>query len=322
MLNMGKFTFKAKNELVEGLALEESDLALLDKDNKFWQWDYVPDNTDATILVTPGIFSLAIKDGDIINSPTSFNVSKNIMEDYVHTKDLTSKIDHFFNKLHIYDKYGVFPKRGILLHGPQGSGKSLVLSKVSQTYAADGETAIIYWPTDRFKAGDVKYHLKRLVYAENCKKLILIIEDIGGVSIDTGGQKLAVEPSLLSILDNVESVFKVPTLILATTNFPENLLANIANRPKRFDYIHKVGNPSDEARSKFLDFFSQGAAKEEDRVRISHKDFRDFSIAHIEEIIIRHELEDISIIESMERVLEQSKQSANSFMKESSRMGF
>jgi ATP-dependent 26S proteasome regulatory subunit len=319
---MGKFIFKAKNALEEGLELDESDLALLDKDNKFWQWTYVPDKSDELSPVSPGVFSLSTKDGDMVNSPTEFNVAKNIMEDYIHTKDLTDKIDHFFNKLHIYQKYGVFPKRGILLHGPQGSGKSLILSKVSQTYAADGETVVLYWPTDRFKASDVKYHLKRLAYEAKCKKLIFIIEDIGGVSIDTGGQKLSVEPSLLSILDNVESVFKIPTLILATTNFPENLLANIANRPKRFDYIHSVGNPSDEARSKFLEFFSQGIASEEELLRIKHKDFKDFSIAHIEEVVIRAELEDVSISVSMELVLQQSKIAANSFMKEANKLGF
>lgn len=315
---MGKFIFKKKIELKEGVELDTSDFALQDKNGDIFQWTYKGEENEEAITVKPGIFSISFnsKTSDLDLKPTSFNMSKHIMEDYVHTKDLTTKIDQFFSKLHIYEKYGVFPKRGILMYGGQGTGKSLTISKTVAKYVEGKDTAVIYWPTDKFRASDVKIFLKNLQYDPSTAKVIFVIEDIGGVSVDGGGQKLAVEPSLLSILDNVESIFKIPTMILATTNFPENLLANIANRPKRFDYLHKVDNPSADYRKAFLDFFSQGKANEEELKEIQDKKYSGFSIAHIEEVIIRHELDDITIMESLHKVLEQSKLAANSFAPE------
>lgn len=317
---MGKFIYKGRTELKEGAELQEADYSTI-IGNELWQWEYKEEEGSDSVVVSPGIYSLVVKDHALNLKPSSFNINKNIMEDYIHTKTLTEKIDNFFSKLSIYDKYGIFPKRGILMYGSQGTGKSLMISMTSRKYVEAGDTAVIYWPTDKFRASDVKYFLKDLKYSDKCKKLILVVEDIGGVSVDGAGQKLSVEPSLLSILDNVESVFKIPTMILATTNFPQNLLQNIANRPKRFDYLHEVGNPTAEQRSKFLEFFSQGKATKAELEQIKDRKYKEFSVAHMEEIVIRAELEEVSIGDSIDQVLAQSNLAVNDFAEPTRGMG-
>lgn len=317
---MGKFIFKGKTKIEEGVTLEEAAYSTIE-DGYMWQWDYEESDSENKNIAKPGIYSLKVENHEIVLSPTKFNLNKHILSDYVHTQAITGQIDKFFSKLHVYEKYGVFPKRGILMHGPQGTGKSLTLSKACEKYVANGDTVVVYWPTDKLRASYVKDFLKELEYNDKCKKLILVVEDIGGVSVDTGGQKLQVEPSLLSILDNVESVFKIPTLIIATTNFPENLLQNIANRPKRFDYLHEVGNPDGKARAKFLKFFSQDSASDEECNALLDKKYNLFSVAHIEEVVIRAELNEISIKESIEQVYNQSKIAANSFIEEKKGLG-
>lgn len=317
---MGIFKIKKKTAVEEMDTIQESDFSFM-ADNTFYQYDYHPDVNEDKLEIKPGVYSMQAAGGEIVHKPTSFNINKNILNDYVHTKVLSEKIDSFFNKIDIYEKYGVFPKRGILMYGPQGTGKSLTLSKVIQKYTEIDGTVVIYWPTDKLRASDVKIYLKYLNYTPECKRLIFIIEDIGGVSVDTEGSKLAVEPSLLSILDNMESIFKVPTMILATTNFPENLLQNIANRPKRFDYLHKVDNPGDEFRAKFLEFFSQGLATEAELQKIMHQKFSGFSVAHIEEVVIRHALEDTTLDQAMDDVLKQSNYTVAGFKDAKSGMG-
>ncbi len=318
---MGIFKIKKKTAIDEMSELEESDFSFMGNDNVFYQYSYHPDKDEDKLEITPGIYSMQVEVGEIVHKPTEFNIAKNILGDYVHTKDLGEKIDAFFDKLNIYEKYGVFPKRGILMYGPQGTGKSLTIAKTIQKYTQLDGTVVLYWPTDKLRASDVKVYLKYLKYSPECKRLIFIIEDIGGVSVDTEGSKLAVEPSLLSILDNMESIFKIPTMIIATTNFPENLLQNIANRPKRFDYLHKVDNPSDEFRAKFLEFFSQGSASEAEMQKIMHQKFAGFSVAHIEEVVIRHALEDTTLEQAMDDVLKQANYTVAGFKDPKSGVG-
>jgi AAA+ superfamily predicted ATPase len=306
--------FKVGDELLE------SDFSHFNNDT-FYQWKYIPDKEEQDFLeITPGCWRFEHKESDIVLRKAHFTKNNKLLEEYIHTKNLTDKIDSFFNKLDVYKKYEVFPKRGILLHGPQGTGKSQIISKISETYLNDPNTAVLIWPTDKFKARDINYSLQVMKYT-NVDKLILVIEDIGGVSVKTEGQQLAVEPSLLNLLDNTQDTFKIATLIIATTNFPENLLQNLSNRPQRFDYLYKVDNPSSEFRSKFLEFFSLNKASEEELKLIAHKKYDKFSVAHIKEVVIRSELHDISIKESMNELLKQSELSANQFQAEKNKVG-
>lgn len=301
---MSHFIVKQKSKLQEmqiGDKVPESDFSIMTPDGVFVQLQHIEEEGAETPYdVNPGIWVIQKTPMGLKLDKTSF-VQDAILSSFVHTQSITDKIDKFFTKLDVYKKYGIeVPKRGILLYGPPGSGKTTVINKVAERYAADGKTAVIIWPTDKFEAFTVKDFIKSFNYV-NVDKIILVVEDIGGTEIDQ--TRMRSDSSLLSLLDNQEKTFKIPVLILATTNFPEVFLGNLTNRPQRFDDKIEVGLPPAESRAELLKFFSKEDTPSEDALTfIKSKACAEFSPAHIKECIIRSAIYDKTLFDTIKEV--------------------
>lgn len=294
--------------------LPESDFSLFTSDDKFVQFKLIEAEREPfRYKAKPGIFAMAIQNHEVVLVPASFTDDK-ILEEYLNTKMISDKIDKFFSKLDVYKDLGIFPKRAALLYGSPGCGKSQLLSKLASDYTKDGNTLVVIWPTDKLAARDVKNFIKSFEYSADIKKFILIMEDLGGAEVQGHGKSVS-DSSLLSLLDNIERTFTVPTMIIATTNYPENFLENLTDRPQRFDDVIEVKRPEASFRSKFLEFFGNGKIEvnEEIKKKIQQKEYDNFSIAHIKEIVVRSLIYDISIAESIDQIQEQSARAQNEF---------
>lgn len=265
---------------------DESDFCFIEA-GKFIQLEYVEDETPKQkepYPVHPGIYTMASSMRKLFLEPTAFT-QEALLDKFISTKDITEKMDKFFNKFNIYKELELgTPRRGVLLFGPAGTGKTSLLKQVVKKYNADGKTLIVIWPSDKYDPADVKDFIKTFDY-KAVDKVILIIEDLGGVEIDK--VRIKSQSSLLSLLDNQEEIFKIPVLIIATTNFPENFLGNITNRPQRFDDKVEIGYPPGDARSELLAFFSKGKIEASVLEKIKDKKYEKFTPAHLKEIIIR-----------------------------------
>ena len=306
-------TFKVKSilpidGLKEGDSLPESDYAISSSKN-FVQFEYIEEvERTEEFRVHPGVFTIKREMQKLTLERTSF-VKDEILDSFVHTKHIENKIDCFFNKFDVYKKFGIeIPKRNILLYGPPGTGKSTAISKIVDKYTSDKKTLVVVYHTDSFDAGEVKDFIKSFTY-QNVEKLILIMEDIGGVEVDQ--VRVRSDSSLLSLLDNNEKAFKIPTLVISTTNHPEVFLGNLTNRPGRFDDKIEVGFPNSEQRIKLLEFFLKEQIPISIQSIVSKSQFDDFSPAHIKECVIRSAIYDRpleNIIKEMKEEIDQYKQ--------------
>lgn len=294
------------NKAVVGEQYDESDFATVTQEGKFVQFEYFEDQEKPmeSYPVKPGVWVISKTMTGLILEPTRFAYDK-ILEELVNVQDLLTKMDCFFRNLDKYKKFGIeVPKRAALIYGPPGGGKSTNIIEVVKKYEADKATAVIVWATDKIDPRDAKDFIKTFKY-EGVEKLIMIAEDIGGVEAE--GQRINSQPSLLALLDNKEKTFNIPVFIIATTNHPEMFLSNIANRPGRFDDKIHVGFPSAAARSALVTFYSKNHTTSEEDIKelkekITNKKYGEFSIAHIQEVVVRAAIYEMTYVASLDLV--------------------
>ncbi len=310
---MGKFSISTITDLNDaklGQEFNESDFSLVTERGQFVQMTYHEEEESLDEYeVKPGIWKIIKTSAGMRLIPAEFS-KEEILETFVNTKELENKIDAFFKKVDqgVYEKLKVeVPKRAALVWGPAGTGKSQSITQVANKYTKlYHDTTVVIWNTDAIDPFDVKNFIQTFVY-EGVKKLILVAEDLGGVEVDQ--VKMKSMSSLLSLLDNKEKTFKVPVYIVATTNFPESFLANLTNRPQRFDIKIHVGNPTGPQRSELLRFFLRNFSVEytledvNDACKtIAKEKYKDFSVAHLQEIITRSQLDDVTLFNSISSI--------------------
>lgn len=314
---------KAVAEKGEGF-IPESDLSI-QAENYLVQFDYKRNETQKSITIKPGAYNLAKTAIGIDIQPMEF-VDKDLLTSITNTTKILNEANIFFNNLHVYDELKQPKKRGILLYGSPGQGKSVsIIQSAKDLKKADPNSVVINWPTSELEASHVfKFFTSYSEYAPECSKLILVIEDIGGGSHEGYSRRDEVSSSLLNLLDGINSVFKIPTLILSTTNHPENLMASLADRPGRFDMMLEIVSPPYDERVSLVEFLAKRPLTEEEKEALNgakNKGAENFSIAHLQEIVIRSRLHQKSIDTVVKDLIEHSKRFKTDFTKQK-KMGF
>jgi len=310
MDKLDKRHFKVKkviniSDLKEGDIVGTSDY-VVNNNEKFIQFEYIRSKRSATkVEITPGIHKAISTMAGLQLVDAGFKNDK-LLESFDNTKEIIEKVDCFLRNMDIYKELGRDDvKRCMLLYGPPGTGKTASVSVLAKKYVADGETAVLIWKTDVIDADSMKDFISNFEY-KGVKKLFFIAEDIGGVEVEDA--RIASKSSLLSLLDNQEKTFTIPTLIIATTNFPGMFLANIANRPQRFDDKIKMDYPSSEARKELFKFIGKDRVTNEDIEYVAESKFKQFTPAHLQEIVIRSAIYEQAIKKTMDDMVEEIEQ--------------
>lgn len=317
----GKFKVKAVTNLdnvTVGQEIQESDYSTLTPNGNFVQLEYQEDQEiENTYKIEPGIYTIIRQIDGLHLAKTSFT-SDNILEDFVNTKEIEEKVECFFRNIHKYKDLGFeIAKRNMLLYGSAGTGKSTSIGKVCNKYVQEGKTAVVLFPTEKFEAYMVKDFIKTFEYV-GVERFILVMEDIGGIEIEE--VRRGSDSGLLSLLDNQEKTLKIPTLIIATTNFPETFMANLTNRPGRFDDKIKVPNPSTDARIKLMEFFVKRELTDHEKQLLSNKAANELSPAHIKEIVVRSIIHEKELIKATQEVMKEI-EDYNKGFRETNRLG-
>lgn len=165
--------------------------------------------------------------------------------------------------------YGLLYKRGVLLWGPPGGGKTATVTMLSRELLNEGGIVVMCDHPGLTSRG-----LADLRRIEPERSIVCIEEDIDEMVSLHG------EHELLALLDGENQVGNI--VHVATTNYPERLGARIVNRPSRFDERIKVGMPTIQARRVYLTHTADTLTEEELDRWVA--DTEGFSIAHLREL--------------------------------------
>lgn len=193
--------------------------------------------------------------------------------------DIINDINSFWGNKEQYDKYEFIYKRGILLYGPPGCGKTSIIQLLSETLINEHEGIIISIDNFETLRGFVEI-MPAFKDIEGDRKIILIIEDIDNFVVE-GHEGVTL---LLNVLDGSSKMDNIVTI--ATTNYPERLQERISNRPSRFDRRYEINKPDSKVRKYYIEnVLKDGDLKEMD-IETVVKDTEDFTIDHIKELIL------------------------------------
>lgn len=186
--------------------------------------------------------------------------------------DIIEEIKEFWKIKDRFTERGFLHKRGFLLSGPPGGGKTATINIVVDTIINQYDGIVIYIndPTT------IANCIEDLRKVEPERPIVAVMEDIDDL-IHAYGETL-----FLALLDGEHQINNI--VFIATTNNPERLQDRVKKRPSRFDTVVYIQMPDDNMRRTYLQEKEPSLTdKELDRwVRLSDG----LSIAHLKEVII------------------------------------
>ena len=194
-------------------------------------------------------------------------------------QSILDDIQTFWDKRDQYKKYNFVHKRGILLWGEPGCGKSGIIQLCVKSLIENEEGIVINIKDE----DDFRFYvdnISTLRKVEPERPLIVILEDIDALA----GEDRYSTTKLLNVLDGVKQIENV--VYIATTNYPDKLEERISNRPSRFDRRFEVHMPSAEIRESYI----RKKLSSDDLERINLKEWVELSdgmsLSHLKELVI------------------------------------
>jgi ATP-dependent 26S proteasome regulatory subunit len=201
---------------------------------------FIAKNFKEVPLLPPGVYKL---DDDFYfeftqQSPTTKDL---VYFDESPNREVLEDIESFWANRPRFERFSFPYKRGILMYGPPGCGKSSTLAQISDKIVAKGGYVIIFEDVDEFING-----MEILRDQHPDVPVVCVMEDLDSLLQRNNYSRM------LNLLDGAYSDIQ-NVIYLATTNNPEELHANIVNRPSRFDRRIEFGPPGAGARRQYLE---------------------------------------------------------------------
>ncbi len=159
----------------------------------------------------------------------------------------------------VFERLGIDPPKGVLLHGPPGSGKTLIARAIA--HATEANFFSVSGPEVIHKFyGESEAHLRK-IFEEASRKgpSIVFLDEVDAIAPKreqtVGDVEKRVVAQLLALMDGLNRRQNV--IVIAATNIP-NALDPALRRPGRFDREISIPIPDRHGRLEILEIHSRG----------------------------------------------------------------
>ena len=184
--------------------------------------------------------------------------------------DLFRSIDEFFHDGGAFFKeYGLPYKRGILLYGSPGNGKTTLVRSITGTTDAP----VVYWQITEYTGSHSVQEVFNTV--ERLAPAILVIEDIDSMPEH-------MRSTFLNILDGVH--VRDGLFIIGTTNYPERIDPALINRAGRFDSTYEIKSPTEDVRQQYIEKLDRKQILSSEQVEKIAEQTKGLSVSQLNEL--------------------------------------
>lgn len=206
--------------------------------------DYIPAvNLRCEDSLPAGLYACTYSNNDYHLSPIPIDSDElYVFSDSLH-EIILNEIKQFWDKKEVYKKYNLCHRRGVLLEGGPGTGKSSLITQITQHVITLNGVIFTVRNVSEFQLLPIvlKSIFRKI---EPDRPVITIIEDVDKIIENMGGDNL-----LLDFMDGKQSINN-HLIILTSNNTSE--LSDALLRPSRIDLRYQLKNPSEKIRREYF----------------------------------------------------------------------
>jgi hypothetical protein len=239
---------------------------------------------------------LVFEEGYWAKSPELFRAIKSATFDNLVLRgslkqDIQDDLGNFFSSQNTYQEYGILWKRGILLIGSPGNGKThavkALINKMQQP--------CLYVKSFKARYDNESENIRKVFdRARTSAPCILVLEDLDSL-VNAENRSF-----FLNELDGFASNSGIVTI--ATTNHPERLDPAIVDRPSRFDRKYHFELPNQQERLAYIKLWNQTLKADMllgEKAMTQVSELTDgFSFAYLKELFLSSSIRWIATMES------------------------
>lgn len=194
--------------------------------------------------------------------------------------EVKSLVENFLASKEFYLKNKIPWKRGILLYGKPGNGKTSIIRTIMSMYPFKPVTVVAGANDEAMR--------EAFSYAEEQSPALLYIEDLDSLL------EKSLDPSaFLNLMDGISA--KNGLLVVATANEVKKLKANVTDRPSRFDRKFEIPLPNAEMAYIYLKrWFGNLITLKKCRELAKYASKHEFSYAYLKELYISSMFESLA----------------------------
>lgn len=194
-------------------------------------------------------------------------------------EELREDLDRFFGSRATYEALGAPWKRGLLLTGPPGNGKTHTIKAL----VAAGGRPCLYVKSFKSERWTEETAIRRIFERARAQApCLLVLEDLDALVTDEN------RSFLLNELDGFAR--NTGLVVIATTNHPERLDPALRDRPSRFDRKYHFPLPARAERLRFLRHWNDGRPADgrlgPTALELAAEQSDGFSFAYLKELML------------------------------------